>query len=194
MTENRLKKIKLLFEIIQIIIISLSIIIGAGWAVYSFIKLNESDINNATLTKLQRENKDRISINIEINPRAIEIDSYFLIVTEVTVENLSTKNIDLDLSDQPFSFSSVGFDVNEAPKFEKTKKFSVKSMNSIIYNSVLFAGEKKHYSFSTKIKTKGLYFFEFRIMLKDIPNNLEKINKNAIFFGSKYLHLGSKND
>jgi len=190
---------------IHYIVISLAIIIGGGWALYTFKALEMASNAEIQLSKANEELKqikeqikgaDSSSITINANPLKTQLG----IIININIKNNGKRPLAFDTSKGSvtvYKVKATGDSVEQSEKFtpvlytsirDKENKNDIKS-KSLTKTHVLI-GAEKNLSYIVGLKKPGLYYVVFRSTPDENFDGQDLKNEKPVeWFASSYVEI-----
>lgn len=153
---------------IQSILLSIAILAGGLWTLFTFSVLNLRKKAKAELEALQHRLSFKPLINISVNARSEPnpIDSNFLILATVTIENVGTRDTSIYYPDNRRPFNAVRVDLSNRGdiKFGDRCETGVPfgdTSNDFSQGAIVRAGAKVELPFVTLASSPGVYLASF---------------------------------
>ncbi|EMA2426829.1 MULTISPECIES: hypothetical protein [Vibrio] len=188
-------------EKIHYLLLSIALLLGGVWTLYTFDILHQRDKAAAELKELQDRIKGTNASNIQINPSSFELaDGNFGLIVNVNVQNTGTRDVLIDWSDEdtPLSVFKVSMKKGDQLYFEKLFRpkiyapFDPKKKKKEHYKSLyLLVGAKKELSFYVELPEKGMYYITFNAKTdKKLAQEVKsKSGRTGEWFSSKYINI-----
>lgn len=201
-------------ESIHYLFLTLAIIGGSVWTLYTFDVLRMKDNAVQELTKAENElskvklelkdlqdkidGTDSSYIEIKTHQFGYKNGKYGLIVN-VLVQNTGTNDVDMTWKNSPLTIFHV--ETRSGDEQKLTDKLipqiydgiSETGEKYVLKNLYLFVGAKKELSFFVELPKPGLYYVLFKTKTNgQVTQKLAKLNKNGVWFSSKYIYIKNK--
>jgi hypothetical protein len=170
---------------IQSWIISIAVLVGGGWTLYTFVALEMTK-------RAEKELFGQAQVNIKIAAKQEEIESGEpCVVAIVELTNAGGRNVFLDYSEKPFVVKRVSFDQagNSYPR-------EVLRQPNISASRVLRAGETVQYPFLVLVQDPGMYIVQFEVPLPraEMEEHLKRGGPEGKIYwqGSTVLNVSGK--
>lgn len=195
--------------------LTIAILVGGGWTVYTFdvLRMKDNavqDLNKAEndLAKVKLELKDlqekidgTDSSYIEIKSHHFDYkDSKFGLIINVLVQNTGTNDVDMSWESSPLRIYKVETKDGDKQKITKPlipliyDKIENDKEKTYLSNLYLFVGAKKELSFFAEIDEPGLYYIIFSANTDgSVTKKLNELGKHGVWFSSKYIFIEGKN-
>lgn len=182
------KRFKNLALGIQSLTLTIAILVGGGWTLYTYIATDVQKLAKKSLFQ-------QAQIDIDLQGRHYQIENNkHCISATVAITNNGDRNVFLDYSDAPFSVTLVAFNADGKSEFKKILTQS----NLISKSRVLREGETVDYPFFVVVDKTGMYVLQFRVPLP--PDEMPEHRgvggpEGKIFWaGSTYLYVSNKDN
>jgi len=137
--------------------LSIAVIIGGGWTLYTFVALDLEE-------KAQRELFAQAQVSVKVLARQEIFDSCSTCVAAfVELTNTGRQNVFLDYTEAPFSVNEVLFNSDGSSRLGD----EIRQANYLWASRVLRSGETVAYPFSVKVPNAGMYLVQFRVPLPE---------------------------
>lgn len=184
--------------------LTLAIIVGGVWTLYTFDVLNKKENAVQELEKTEKELKelqDKIdgtnSSYIQIQSQQFDFkEGKFGLIVNVLVQNTGTNDVDMTWDKSPLRIYKV-----ESRKGDQQKLynelipqiydgFDSSGNKTALQNLYLFVGAKKELSFFVELEKQGLYYVRFLAETNgSVSNKMNELKKNGVWFSSKYIYV-----
>jgi hypothetical protein len=140
---------------IQSWIISIAVLVGGGWTLYTFVVLEATK-------RAEKELFTQAQVNIKVHARQEALESGEpCMVAIVEVTNTGGRNVFLDYSEKPLVVKRVSFD----QAGHSSSREVLRQPNISAASRVLRAGESVQYPFLILIQEPGMYIVQFEVPL-----------------------------
>ena len=193
---------------IHYIVISLAIIIGGAWALYTFKALQMASNAELQLQKANEELKqikeeikgtDSSSIAINVTPLKTQLG----IIINVTIKNNGKRPLSFDTSKGAltvYKVSANGDKVEQSQSFTpnlytvlRDKESSPESKSKSLPKTHVLIGAEKNLSYIVGLKKPGVYYITFRSTPDNNFDGNELKNKKPVeWFASSYIEVTSQ--
>lgn len=140
---------------VQSIVITVAVIIGGAWTVYTF-----SVLGSAEKAKLELFQQSVLDVSINARQDSIAGDERFYILGEAVITNKGNRNAIIS-DNTKIVLSKFSFDESGNGKWEKMSEFGYGG------EALLRSGASNHFPFATTVLEKGMYNVEFRSPVTD---------------------------
>ena len=148
---------------IQSIVLAFAVIIGGGWTLYSFIKLNEIDRREAELKQLQLSLRERAKLDIHLTSVQLpsEEDGHRYVAVTVEIENKGNlPEVFLwENSGLAVAHVTVNDDGKEVVDQRHNTKYSRIDVEPI--SEAILPGHSRRFPFLIRLNKAGIYHLEF---------------------------------
>ncbi|WP_235204905.1 hypothetical protein [Pectobacterium brasiliense] len=190
---------------IHYIVISLAIIIGGGWALYTFKALKMAGNAEIQLSKANEELKqikeqikgtDSSSISINASPLKTQLG----MVINITIKNNGKRPLSFDTARGAvtvYKVSAVGDKVEQSQSFTpslyttlRDKENAPESKSKSLSRTHVLIGAEKNLSYIVGLETPGIYYITFRSTpdTNFDDNNLKNVMP-VEWFASTYIEI-----
>ena len=148
---------------IQSGVVSLAVIVGGIWTLYSFNAQLQVENARAQLTKLKREIDSESKIEISLETKQLRGKGREkLIFGTLMLKNSGTENTALVVADTPIQIFSVSFDQDGVEQWKLVRLLPMRQSDKTIYGAIaLHAGSQVSRSFITPAPATGVYAVKF---------------------------------
>jgi hypothetical protein len=155
------ERFKDLSAAVQSCVVSIAVLVGGGWTLYTFIATDEAE-------QARRRLFQQAQILIKITASYLPFEEKkHCIASVVAITNTGTRDVFLDYSNGPYSVAKVAFDARGnsslGPELRQKSLFS--------QSRVLRSGETVEYPFFVRVEEPGVYVVRFQVPLpeKEMP-------------------------
>lgn len=145
---------------LQATILSLAVVIGGGWTLYTFNSQLQVENAQAQVQKLRRELDGEPKLEVSIDAKQIESveKSRYLIVGTVNVRNVGTSNTSLTFDGFPLSVYWVSFEEHGIEKWVLRQRLPLRMSDSKTIGSLIaLAGSTNSKPFAVQLGQSGMY-------------------------------------
>lgn len=198
------EKFKNIFSGIQSIAITLAIIIGGIWTLYTFEILSQIEKARAELKEIKLKLEQQAVVVLDINSSQIKTDhdTGYLIKANINVKNIGNRNVDIEFNNPAFIATHVSFSSNGMQVFgERSVSNCYTSHPTMdgpkIDGTILRKGATATYPFIVKVKEPGIYHLQFKAKISEtefgvfqkLRNNLSKEPEKLFWSASDYFNV-----
>ncbi|WP_050648599.1 hypothetical protein [Vibrio coralliirubri] len=193
-------------EPLHFLTLTLAIVIGGGWALYTFkftykAELaqkelariqNEIETEQIKLEQLKEQVKGANSSNIQIKEKIVELpNGKFGLILNVLVQNTGVNNVAMSWDKTPLKVFQMDYQNGDQVAFRTTlepKIYAPYEGKKQFYNDLfLFVGVKKELSFFVELEKEGLYYITFKA--ETDKKTAQKMDDAGHWFTSKYIYV-----
>lgn len=163
---------KSFWETTHHLLLSLAIVIGGGWTMYTFESTLTKENAKAQQEKIKRYLSKTSVINRSLVLKRIGLkDKGYLIKASVFIENVGNNELVLDYSEHPITATLI--EVGPDQPALTNVSYSNSALN--IDGSILIPNQKKKEVYLVKVGGPGLYLIEYAVKVnpKEISGGIE---------------------
>ncbi|MEM9824894.1 MAG: hypothetical protein AAF985_27670, partial [Bacteroidota bacterium] len=192
-----LEEIELLVNIIQGVALIFAIIVGGGWTLFTFIRLQSVSIAKAELVEAQRNAELRSVLQWDIEAYQVPSrdDRSFYITVDVKAENLGNKDTYIDAAQSTCIVNKVEFDANGVAQLKEVARTTFDFLTYIV-----LAGKVVHLPFLFRLDDYGIYRVDFKSRIPEseskraeqiVPDVIESVTDRT-WVTSKFISVKSE--
>lgn len=149
---------------VQAALVSVAVVIGGGWTLYTFNSQLQVENARAQVQKLKREIEAEPKIEIAIEPRQLPTVKHgqFILAGVIAIKNTGNATTALLLEGNPVTIFRVDFDSDGMEVWTPIRRVPLRMTDTVIVGAlVAHASATKSVSFATLVEEPGLFAVRF---------------------------------
>jgi hypothetical protein len=161
---------------VQSIILTIAVVVGGGWALFTFISLRQSERAAADVAAQNRANRGQVALSFAVSAKQYDAEmtrhnAAAVIEASVAIQNVGNRDVILCFDGNPqivpLSFIRLSPDAATLPEHSKPSSglITAEPIDSVFFNRHVWrvrVGSTIRHLFLTQLPRPGVYFVEYQ--------------------------------